>query len=224
MFSYLLKNLPTQYIYGAYVLRKSISTQTTEVDGKPVYDVTEFIYLDNYLTPFLLMDDGTYKSMYDAKVKLSPVDSDGIISKHIERTENVDMDEYSNYDKNTPIAIFGAHPFEELVKWDQAAASEDNFKDAAQLAQIGVKKSHTGMEIMAVLNRFHTRNRINKKTFCVPPIKKDSNDTYESIIGDINAYHEKINEKSNDEIVKILQELSEELDSVGNKKYETLGL
>lgn len=223
MFNYLLKNLPTQFIAGAYVLRKGVSSSTIEIDGKSYYDVIVYTYLDNYLTPFLIMEDGSYKSMSD-NIKLNPIDSDALISKHVERAEVVDIDDYGEYNKNVPIAIFSPHSLDELVRLDQAAASEENKKDAVQLAQIGVKKVHTGLEIMGIINRFNSRNKLEKKTFCIPAIKKDANDTFESLIGDMDAYHELIKDKTGDEIVRILREYSEELDNIGNKKYETLGL
>ena len=85
-------------------------------------------------------------------IKLKPVEADDIISRHEERAEYVDIEDYGEFNKEIPIAIFAPHNLDELVKLDQAAASEENKKDAIQLAQIGVKKSHTGLEILGIIN------------------------------------------------------------------------
>ena len=225
MLGYLLKNLPSQYLYAGYIVRKGLSSATVDVDGQAMYDAYLYTYLENNLTVFILMDDGQYKDMVTG-IKIPALTEDELISKHLERASFIDMEEYGEYDKKKPIGVYGLHTFEEMVKLenlDAQIADERTFK-IGELQAISMKKSFTGMEALGIVGRFNTRNKLDSKVFCVPSIKSDENDTAESVIGDINAYHELIKDKNVDEIVQILYELAKQVDSVGNKKYESLGL
>ena len=60
-----------------------------------------------------------------------------------------------------------------------------------------------------------TKNFFKKVFRCYPKV----------MITDLKpGYHELIKDKSSDQIVQMLYNISKELDSVGNKKYESLGL
>ena len=74
------------------------------------------------------------------------------------------------------------------------------------------------------MNRFNKRYKLENRVVCLPPIKKDANDTIDSLLGDMEDYKKLIEGKSNDQVVKLLIEKADELDSVGNKIYESLGL
>lgn len=225
MFGYLLKNLPSQYLYAGYLVRKGLSSSTIEVDGKAMYDAYLYSYLENNLTLFILMDDGFYKDITSG-LKLPELGEDEIVSTHLERSEFIDMEEYGEYDKKKPIGVYGLHSFDTMIKLENIDASmnDDRTFKIGDLQSVALKKSYTGFEALGVVGRFNTRNKLDNQVFCVPAIKNDSNDSAESVIGDINAYHELIKDKEADQIVQILYELSKQLDSVGNKKYESLGL
>ena len=225
MLGYLLKNLPSEYLYAGYIVRKGLSSATIDVDGQAMYDAYLYSYIENNLTVFILMDDGLYKDMVTG-IKLPAITEDELISKHLERSTFIDMEEYGEYDKKKPIGVYGLHTFEEMVKLENldAQIADDRAFKIGDLQAIAMKKTFTGMEALGIVGRFNTRNKLDSKVFCVPAIKIDENDTAESIIGDINAYHELIKDKNVDQIVQILHTLSEEMDSVGNKKYESLGL
>lgn len=224
MFGYLLKNLPSEYLYAGYIVRKGLSSSTINVDGQAMYDAYLYSYLENNLTLFILMEDGLYKDI-SSGLKLPKIEEDDIVSKHLERSVQIDMEEYGEYDKNKPIGVYGLHSFAEMIKLEDMNASiEQKGLKIGDLKSINLKRSYTGMEALGVVGRFNNRNKLDNKKFCVPAIKKDENDTSDSIIGDINAYHELIKDKTSDEIVQVLYNLSKELDSVGNKVYEELGL
>ena len=55
MFGYLLKNLPSEYLYAGYLVRKGLSSSTIEVDGNSMYDAYLYTYLENNLTLLLQM-------------------------------------------------------------------------------------------------------------------------------------------------------------------------
>lgn len=225
MLGYLLKNLPSQYLYAGYIVRKGLSSSTITENGKAMYDAYLYSYLENNLTLFILMDDGLYKDVASG-IKLPAINEDDLISKHLERSEYIDMAEYGEYDKKKPIGVFGLHTFEEMINLenlDAQIADERTFK-IGELQAIAMKKSFTGMEAFGVVGRFNTRNKLDNKVFCIPAIKSDANDTIDTLIGDINDYHELIKDKNYDQIVQILYDKSKEMDSVGNKKYESLGL
>jgi hypothetical protein len=224
MFGYLLKNLPSEYLYAGYLVRKGLSSSTIEVDGNSMYDAYLYTYLENNLTLLLQMEDGTYKDIASG-LKLPEIMEDDIVSQHLERAEFIDMADYGEYNKKNPIAVYGLHTFETMIKLENADASiEEQGLKVGALKTMGVKRSYSGMEALAVVGRFNTRNKLDSKQFCVPAIKKDANDAIDSAIGDINNYHELIKDKDPDQIVQILYNISKELDSVGNKKYESLGL
>ena len=62
MFNYLLKNIPAQYAFGGYAVRKSTSIVSTDVDGELLFDIFTYTYIDKQMTMFILMEDGTYKT------------------------------------------------------------------------------------------------------------------------------------------------------------------
>ena len=53
MLKYLLKNLPAKYIYAGYCVRKSLTIMSTESNGRMLYDVFLYTYVDNFLSFFI---------------------------------------------------------------------------------------------------------------------------------------------------------------------------
>ena len=60
MFGLMLKNIPSKYAFAGYNVRKSLSVMMTNINGKMVYDIFLFTYIDNYLTFYLQMESGLY--------------------------------------------------------------------------------------------------------------------------------------------------------------------
>lgn len=109
MFGNLLKNFPAQYIYAGYCVRKSNAVLTTAVDHKMLYDVFVYTYLDNFLSFFLLMDDGTYKKA-DTGEHLNEISGEDLVSRHIFRGGYYDTSQLEQYDKDQIVGVFGLRP------------------------------------------------------------------------------------------------------------------
>ena len=96
MFNYLLKNIPAKYAFGGYAVRNSTSVVSTDINGELVFDIFTYTYLDTQMSMFILMDDGTYKSVeYD--IKVPALDAGGIISRHLYRGLEYNQEDYPLY-------------------------------------------------------------------------------------------------------------------------------
>ena len=63
MFGYTFKQLPAKYLFGGYSVRKSYTIMTRVEDGKVIYDTFLLTYMYNYLSFYILMDNGKYKNV-----------------------------------------------------------------------------------------------------------------------------------------------------------------
>ena len=223
MLGYLLKNLPTEFLYGGYLVKKGISSTTETVDGKIIYDAFLYTYIEESVTMFIKMEDGSFKSVNE-NAKVIEVTDEDLVSKHLERAEFVDIADYGEYNKDQPYGVYISNSLEDIIKDEMTTEIDENQTTTSRQAVIGIKKSLSGMEALGFVNRYNKRHKLGNKTVCLPPIKKDGNDTLDSLIGDMEDYKKLIEGKSHDEIVKILLEKAESLDSVGNRVYESLGL
>ncbi len=223
MFNYLFKNIPTEFLYGGYLVKKGLSSSTAEVNGKIIYDAFLYSYVDQELSLFIKMEDGSYKSINE-NVNMKEITNEELVSKHLERGDFVDITDYGEYDKNKPYGVFIDRDFTSIVKEEMLIDAEDNLQDAGKKTILNIKKSFSGMEAMGYIGRFNRRNKLEKKEICIPPIKIDANDEMESVIGTMEDYKKMIEGKTNTEIMKILTERASQVDSVGNKVYESLGM
>ncbi len=67
--TYLIKSLPAKYVFAGYNVRKSLTIMTSQVNGKTIYDEFLFTYIDNYVSFYILMENGKYKSVdYNVEV------------------------------------------------------------------------------------------------------------------------------------------------------------
>lgn len=217
MFNYLMKNIPAQYIFGGYSVRKSTTMMTSVVEGKVIYDVFSYTYLDTHLSFYLLMEDGKYKCVSE-KVNVDPIGAEELISRHLFRGEECDLSLYPSYNKEQIIGVFGLRPFSDLIVQADTLEKENTGNELSMQALLDTKSIYTGMEIMGVLNRFNKNLKWEKGIITIPPITYGENDTYESIIGDELDYFDIMSNKTSDEIVKYFKELTDTLDGVGNKK------
>ena len=217
MFNYLLKSIPAKYIFAGYSVRKSLTVMTTNTDQGVVYDVFLFTYVDNYISFYILMDDGKYKCV-DNKVNVDSVDASELASKHLFRGTYYDTSEYETYDKDQIVGVFGLRGIEELLKQVDKMDKENDNHEMSLQALIDNKAQYTGMEIMGAINRFNRNLRWEKNIITVPAIKNSAQDTFESPIGDEFDFFDLMTNKTSDEIIKALKELDDGLDGVGNKK------
>lgn len=218
MFNYLLKNLPSKYVFAGYNVRKSLTIMTQVVNDKIVYDIFLYTYLDNYLSFYLLMDDGKYKSVDLKDVKVDEAKAEDLMSKHLFRGEYYDTSEYETYDKEQVVSVFGLRNIEDLIMQVDNKEKELNIQKMSIQASLGIKGAYTGMEIIGIINRFNRNLGWKKDRFTIPALKKDASDTFNSAIGDEFDFFDFMSNKDSDTIVKDLKELADSLDGVGNKK------
>ena len=213
MFGYALKNLPSKYVYAGYSVRKSVTVLTTEVNGEVVYDTFLYTYLDNYLSWYLLMDNGLYKAV-DAKVEVPEATAEDIMSKHLGRGKVVEVEE--EYNKDTIIGVFGVRDIQTLMKQVDEMRKNDEGSDISLEAMLDMKAQYMGVEIVGIINSFNNLLKYPKAQITIPAIKNGPEDTYESIIGDEIDFFDLVSNKDADTIVKDLKLLSDNLDGIGN--------
>ena len=222
MLKYLMKSLPAKFIYAGYCIRKSLTIMTSEINGRLVYDVFLFTYVDNYLSFFLKMDNGLFRSV-DFGVEVPEATAEDLVSKHLSRGIMKDLDDYEQYDREQVVGVFGVRDIGTLMKQvdEMKKADPDSF-DVSLEAWLDVKPSYMGVEVVGVINTFNKCLKYDKDRITVPPIKYDETDTYESLIGDEMDYFDFMSEKDSDQIIKELKKLADRLDGVGNIKKEKI--
>lgn len=217
MFNYLLKNIPVQYAFGGYAVRKSTSIVSTDVNGELLFDIFTYTYLDMQMTMFILMEDGTYKSV-EYNTKVPSLDASGIISRHLYRGKEYNQEDYPMYNKEEICGVFGLRNIQKLMEEADEYASKMGNSDIRLQALYDIKNAYTGMEIMGVLSKVNQINNWNKGLITVPPIKYDETDTFNSIVGDELDFFDLFSGKSIDEFVKEIKRLDDLTDGIGNIK------
>ena len=220
MLKYLMKNLPAKYIYAGYCIRKGFTIMTSQENGKIVYDTFLFTYVDNFLSFFLKMDNGKYKSV-DYNVEVPEATAEDLVSKHLTRGILRDSEDFEQYDKEKIVGVFGVRDISVLMKQvDTLKKNDQDSFDVSLEAWLDVKPSYMGMEVIGVINTFNKCLKYDKGRITVPPIKNGPEDNYVSLIGDEMDYFDFMSEKDSDEIVRDLKALDDKLDGVGNLKKE----
>ena len=219
MFNYLLKNLPEKYVYAGYNVRKGLTVMTTDTGNGIIYDVFLHTYIDNYLSFYVLMEDGQYKCV-DLKKNLPQITNDDLPSKHLFRGRYHDTSEFGEYDKDQVIGVYGLRNMQELMHQIDAQEKALDSKELSILALYDEKTAYTGMEIIGAINRFNRNLQRRKDIITVPAIKKDETDSYESVVGDMEAWNTLIAEKTPDQIVDEIIKIDNSTDGIGNIKQE----
>lgn len=217
MFKYLMKNLPSQYIFAGYSVRKSFTIMTKEVEGKIVYDAFLYTYVDNFLSFYLQMENGLYKHV-DSGAQVPLIDAEELMSRHLVRNKVADFEDYQEYDKEKIIGVFGVRDMGTLIKQVDEMKKNDGSFDASLEAWLDVKPNYMGAEVIGVINAFNKCLNYDKDIITIPPIKFDVEDSFPSIIGDEMDYFDFMSNKDSDVIIQDLKKLSNSLDGVGNVK------
>lgn len=217
MFNYMLKNLPSQYVFGGYSVRKSLTILTSQVNGRTVYDEFLLTYVDNFLSFYILMDDGTYKNV-DLNVSVPEATAEDLMSKHLVRGRLKNEDEYEKYDKETIVGVFGLRNMETIMKQVDRMNAETNTKEARLEGLLDVKSSYMGMEVVGAINAFNRALKREKGRITVPAITYGMDDPYVSLIGDEMDYFDFMSNKDSDSIITDLKKLDDSIDGVGNLK------
>lgn len=218
MFGYMFKNLPAKYIFAGYGVRKSLTILTTEENGKIIYDVFLYTYVDNYLSFFLQMENGKYKSV-DFNVEVPETSAEELVSRHLSRGLMKNMDDYEEYDRETLVGVFGLRNIEVLMKQtDEMKKQNSEGFDVSLEAMLDIKAQYMGIEVIGVINNFNKCLKYDKGRITIPPITYGPDDPYKSLIGDEMDYFDFMSNKDSDKIIQDLKKLADSLDGIGNVK------
>ncbi len=217
MFGYMLKNLPAKYVFAGYSIRKSYTIMTSVINGRIVYDAFIYTYIDNYLSFYLLMENGKYKNV-ETNEEVPLATAEDLISRHISRGKPENSEDYEGIDKEKIVGVFGVRDMETLMKIVDEKAKESDTMDVRLEAMLDVKSAYMGMEIIGTINRFNNLLGYPKDRITIPAIKNSVDDPYESVLGDEMDFYDLVSNKNADEIVVALKNLSEQLDGIGNRK------
>lgn len=218
MFGYMFKNLPAKYIFAGYGVRKSLTILTTEENGKIIYDVFLYTYIDNYLSFFLQMENGKYKSV-DFNVEVPETSAEELVSRHLSRGLMKNMDDYEEYDRETLVGVFGLRNIEVLMKQtDEMKKQNSEGFDVSLEAILDIKAQYMGIEVIGVINNFNKCLKYDKGRITIPPITYGPDDPYKSLIGDEMDYFDFMSNKDSDKIIQDLKKLADSLDGIGNIK------
>jgi hypothetical protein len=213
----MFKSLPAQYLFAGFNVKKGLSVASRVENGKMVYDIFEFTYMEDKVTFYILMDDGKYKNM-STNQKVDALTIDKIMSKHLYSGETYDLEDFPTFNKDEIYGVFALRNMEELLKdIDKYEASHGISKLMAQ-AIYDVKKAYTGIEVNNIIGRYNKDFSKFNDYFAIPPIVYGPEDTYKSAIGDEIEFYDLVNEKTTDEIVELLRTISQAIDGVGNVK------
>lgn len=217
MFNYMLKNIPAKYVFGGYSVRKSFTIMTSVDNGRIVYDSFLFTYVDNYLSFYILMEDGNYKHV-ESGVVVPEAKAEDLMSKHIGRGKVEDTEEYEIYERDKIIGVFGLRNMEEIMSQTDQMNVESKAEDIKLTGLIDLKNAYMGMEVNGAINAFNRALKREKREITVPPVKFDANDPYNSLIGDEMDYFDFMSNKTSDEVIRDLSKLDDTIDGVGNIK------
>ena len=213
----ILKSYPAKYVFAGYSVRQGLSVMMTNMNGKMVYDIFIYSYVDNYLSFYTLMESGKYKNVSTGE-EVPEATAEDIMSKHLYRGPNKDASAYGTYDKDKIVGVFGVRNIETLMKETDDIAKKDDTKDVSLQAFLDVKNQYMGMEIMGVINRFNGYLKWEKDTITVPAIKYGLDDEFNSVIGDEMDFFDFMSNKDSDQIIREINILKDSTDGIGNVK------
>lgn len=217
MFGNMFKKIPAKYAFAGYSVRKGLSVMMSNVDGKIVYDIFSYAYVDNYLSFYILMDDGNYKNA-NLDVTVPEAKAEDLMSKHLYRGPSKDTSAYDIPNKDTIVGVFGVRNIDTLMKQADDMGQNDDSHDVKLQAVLDIKTQYMGMEIEGVINRFNKYLKYEKDILTVPPIVVNPGDDYVSLIGDEMDFYDFMSNKSSDQIIHDIKVLSDNTDGIGNVK------
>ncbi len=207
----MMKNLPADYVFGGYSVRKSTAVISRKEDNKIYYDKFLYTYVDNFLSFYILMDDGLYMNV-ETGDRVSLLGAEELMSKHLRMEENIEEE----YERDKIVGVFGIRNMETLIKQVDDMNIANDAKEARLKGLIEPKKAYLGMEITSTIAAFNKATRRRADYVTVPPIKYGEDDTYHSIIGDELDYFDFMSNKEDDAIIDDLMKLDQSIDGVDN--------
>lgn len=211
MLKYMMKNLPGEYVFGGYSVRKSTAVLSRKEDNKIYYDKFLYTYVDNFLSFYILMEDGSYMNV-ETSDRVPLLNAEDLMSKHLDMNEELDEE----YERDKIIGVFGIRNMETLIKQVDDMNLANNAQEARLKGLIEPKKSYMGMEITSTISAFNKATRRRADYVTVPPIKYSAEDTYNSIIGDEIDYFDFMSNKDDDTIIEDFMKLDQSIDGVDN--------
>lgn len=211
MLKYMMKNLAGEYVFGGYSVRKSTAVLSRKEDNKIYYDKFLYTYLDNFLSFYILMEDGSYMNV-ETNDRVPLITAEELMSKHLPANEVLEED----YERDKIIGVFGIRNMEALIKQVDDMNIANNAQEARLKGLIEPKKSYMGFEITSTIAAFNKATRRKADYIVVPPIKYGEEDTYKSIIGDELDYFDFMSNKDDDTIIDDLMKLNKCIDGVDN--------
>lgn len=213
MLKYMMKSLPGEYVFGGYSVRKSTAVLSRKEDNKIYYDKFLYTYVDNFLSFYILMEDGSYMNV-ETNDKVPLLNAEDLMSKHLVMNEELDEE----YERDKIIGVFGIRNMETLIKQVDDMNVANDAHEARLKGLIEAKKSYMGLEITSTISAFNKATRRKEDYVTVPPIKYSAEDTYNSIIGDEIDYFDFMSNKDDDTIIDDLMKLAQSIDGVDNVK------
>ena len=211
MLKYMMKSLPGEYVFGGYNVRKSTAVLSRKEDNKIYYDKFLYTYIDNFLSFYILMDDGTYMNV-ETSDRVPLLNAEDLMSKHLPMNEELDEE----YERDKIVGVFGIRNMESLIKQVDDMNISNNAQEARLKGLIEPKKAYMGFEITSTIAAFNKATRRRADYITVPPIKYGVDDTYSSIIGDEIDYFDFMSNKEADAIIDDLTKLAQSIDGVDN--------
>lgn len=211
MLKYMMKSLPSEYVFGGYSVRKSTAMLSRKEDNKIYYDKFLYTYVDNFLSFYILMEDGTYMNV-ETNDKVPLLNAEELMSKHLKLDEELEED----YERDKIIGVFGIRNMETLIKQVDDMNIANNAQEARLKGLIEPKKAYMGMEITSTISAFNKATRRRADYITVPPIKYSEEDSYKSVIGDELDYFDFMSNKDDDTIINDLIIVNQSIDGVDN--------
>lgn len=211
MLKYMMKNLPGDYVFGGYSVRKSTAVLSRKEDNKIYYNKFLYTYVDNFLSFYTLMDDGTYRNV-ETGDRVPLLSAEELMSKHLPLNEEIDEE----YERDKIIGVFGVRNMEALIKQVDDMNIANDAHEARLKGLIEPKKAYMGFEITSTIAAFNKATRRRADYVTVPPIKYGVEDTYNSIIGDEIDFFDFVSNKDADVIIDDLMKLAKSIDGVDN--------
>lgn len=213
MLKYMMKSLPGEYVFGGYSVRKSTAVLSRKEDNKIYYDRFLYTYVDNFLSFYILMEDGTYLNV-ETNDRVPLLNAEEIMSRHLRKDEELDEE----YERDKIVGVFGVRNMETLIKQVDDMNVANNAQEARLKGLIEPKKSYMGMEITGSIAAFNKATRRRADYVTIPPIKFGDDDSYKSVIGDELDYFDFMSNKDADNIIDDLIKLDQSIDGVDNVK------
>lgn len=209
----MMKNLPGEYVFGGYSVKKSTAVLSKKDGNKIYYDKFLYTYIDNFLSFYILMDDGTYLNV-ETNDRVPLLTAEELMSKHLLMSEEVDEE----YARDKIIGVFGVRDMETLIKQVDDMNLANGAHEARLKGLIEIKKAYMGYEITSTIAAFNKATGRRADYITVPPIKYSSEDSYQSIIGDEIDFFDFVSNKEADTIIDDLIKLDQSTDGVDNLK------